>query len=118
MSGVNWIVALDPSINNAEAWAFVGKMAKGYLEAKVKPGEMISTATLVEALFPLGFAKQSEEGMNSRQRIVDALTNKYTGRYELAGCFTVAPPETKRVYGVRKTIKRRLWHPPVTEFVE
>ena len=108
-----WVQALLPAIDNAHAWATVGEEARHYLSAHVDHGDMISTATLVEALFPIAYAKQSDAGMGARLRIVDALTNRYADRYELHGCFTLAPAIETRIYGVRKKIRRRLWHPPV-----
>ena len=108
-----WVQLLDPSNDNAHAWATVGAEAKAYLLANVDHGDMISTATLVDALFPVIYAKQSEAGMAARLRIVDALTNRYADKYELRGCFTLGPPEAGRKRFVGKTIRRRLWHPPV-----
>src|ERR1039458_8183672 len=108
-----WLRALAPDINNADAWATIGTEAKAYLLAEVDHGDMISTATLVDALFPVIYAKQSEAGMAARLRIVDALTSRFADRYELKGCFTLGPPEDGRKRFKGKSIRRRLWHPPV-----
>ena len=114
MGLIDWEKKLAPEIDNATAWAFVGKVAKKWLIANVRQDDMISTQWFVEQLYPKSIADVVPGGHEARLRIVDALTNKSAGKYELAGCFTMAPPETRRVWGVRKTIHRRLWHPPVS----
>lgn len=108
-----WQHRLAPGVSNADAWKIVGHMARAYLSEHVPEWDMITTATLVEGLYPERLAKVSAEGIAARRRIIDALISK-TGciKYELADCVTFGAPIQRRVFGKAKKVKPRLWHAP------
>jgi|SRR5665213_681104 len=107
-----WNTLLAPEVSNATAWNTVGVEAKKWLITNVRAGDMVSTTTLAEALYPAALARQSDAGVAARLRIFDALRSKYADKYELNGCLTFdnAIPGKGRFKG--KMIVPRLWHPP------
>ena len=112
MSPQQWNEALRPEVPTIEANKFIARIARSHLIANVLLDDMVSTTTLVEALYPIAYAKQSEAGMAARQRIIHALTDRACGKYELRDCMTKGAPERARIAGKDRVIRRNLWHAP------
>ena len=110
MTPQEWNTALRPEVPPREAQKLIGQIARAHLEHNVLVDDMVSTTTLVEALYPLAYAKQSDVGMAARGRILKALTARALGKYDLADCMTrgVLQP-----LGIAKKMGRPcLWHAP------
>ena len=108
-----WHERLAPGVPNAVAWKSVGEAALKFLNEWVPEGDMISTATLVEALYPEVLAKHSDAAMAVRKRIIEALISK-TGcvKHELYNCVTLGPVVERLIFGRRQKTRPRLWHRP------
>jgi hypothetical protein len=105
-----WNYELRLEVPTLEAFKLIGQVARAHLEHNVTLDDMVSTTTLVEALYPLAYAKQSEAGMAARGRILKALTARALGRYDLKDCMIrgVLQP-----LGIAKKMGRPcLWHAP------
>lgn len=111
MTPNDWNTALAPSVPTRDVQKLVGKIARAHLIANVMLDDMISTTTLVEALYPLAYAKQSDEGMAARDRMFKALTARALGAYDLADCMTRGAVQP---LGGKGKFKGRpcLWHAP------
>lgn len=110
MTPQEWIKELAPEVSNRAAQAIIAKFARAHLEHNVTLDDMVSTTTLVDALFPLSLAKQSEEGMAARDRMFQALSARALGKYDLADCMTRGPQQ--RLGSSHFKGRPCLWHAP------
>lgn len=101
-----WNIALAPDQGWQSAYATVATEAREYLKTRLAPGDLISTNTLVEALYPAQFAKG--EGITARRRIYKALAALATRT--LADCCTKGEP--KKFGRSPKLVRPNLWHAP------
>lgn len=101
-----WNVALAPDQGWQSAYATVATEAREYLKTQLAPGDLISTNTLVEALYPMRFAKG--EGITARRRIYKALAA--VAKHALADCCTKGEP--KKFGRSAKLVRPNLWHAP------
>ena len=110
MTPQQWIEKLNPSVPILEANKLIAKVVRAHLIANVLLDDMVSTTTLVDAIFPLDFAKQSEAGMAARKRIFQALSWRALARYDLHDCVTAG---IERRVGTLKIMGTPcLWHAP------
>lgn len=101
-----WNMILRPDAPWRDAYATVETSVRDYVQRVLNAGDLISTNTLVEALYPARFAKG--EGITARRRMYKALAALAT--HGLADCCTKGA-ETK--FGrSHKPVKPWLWHAP------
>lgn len=102
--------ALRPEVSAREAHALIAQLARAHLVHNVTlDGDMVSTTTLVEALYPQAFVR-SDEAKAARDRIFKALTKRALGRYDLADCMTLGPEQRLGTSHFRG--QPCLWHAP------
>ncbi|MGH7743722.1 MAG: hypothetical protein ACREQ5_02730 [Candidatus Dormibacteria bacterium] len=104
MTAEHWRTQLAPAIPKSDAFPRVVTQAKHILAA-LGPGERVSTAALVDQLWPAEEV-HTEFDKRARQRIFDALKQESTrdlAAYNSSG-------ETKIIMG--KPARPRLWHLP------
>jgi len=104
-----WNHALRPEVPVAEAYAIIAKVARVHLTHNIF-GDGILTHELVEGLYPIAFAKQSEAGMAARKRIMNALTKRALGAHELADCMSIGPKQW--LPWLRTHGRPCIWHAP------
>lgn len=115
MTPQEWNEAIAPRVDNKTAQALIAGMARIHLKHNVLAGDMVSTTTLIECLYPLAYASQSTAGMAARDRIARALTKRALGAHELADCMTVSTVPVQGKFGVGYPC---LWHAPNAHGVE
>ena len=108
MIPAEWTARLAPEIEWREAYATVAEQAKLHLQHNVLVGEEVSTAELVEAMFPQALARG--DGITARRRIFKALEANAT-RALKGYCHKGA--SRKATIGNRQVRPWR-WHPPMT----
>jgi hypothetical protein len=106
MTPAQWNEALAPNVPWQTAYPPVGEAARAYLAAELAPGDLISTNTLVEALYPAQFARG--EGITARRRIYTALAA--LTKHGLSDCTTKGEPQ--RMKRTTKYVRPNLWHAP------
>lgn len=110
MTPQDWNIALAPNVSARQAQIVIAQHARAHLIANVTlSNDMVSTAALVEALYPIGLVR-SDEAKTARDRLFKALTARALGRYELADCMTRGPEQNLAVPGQRG--RPCLWHAP------
>lgn len=112
MTPFDWDKALSPSVSWQEAYATVGRMARAHLEHNPMLDGDMSTADLVDALYPEEWARG--EGITARKRIFKALAALATRG--LADCCHRGPERKLRHSG--KMVRPWLWHSPREANVE
>ena len=109
MRPAEWNEMIGPTVPIAEAYAIIATVARAHLIHNIF-GDGLMTHELVEGLYPIAFAKQSDAGMFARKRITKALTKRALGTYALADCMTEGP--TQWVPWVGHYGRPAIWHAP------
>ncbi len=109
MTPHEWNTALRPEVPTRNAQAFIAGIVRTHLEHNILLDDMVSTTTLVEALYPVAYVK-SDEAKAARDRIFKALTKRALGKYDLADCMSIGPEQKLGTSHFRG--RPCLWHAP------
>lgn len=109
MRPYEWNSALRSSVPVLNAYNVVAREARAFLIANRHAGPY-STDEVVEALYPIRFARTSTEAMWARERIAKALTKRALGTYALADCMSEGPPIALMGKGAYNRLPQ--WHAP------
>jgi hypothetical protein len=112
MTPFDWDKAMAPNVPWQEAYATVERMARAHLEHNPMLDGDLSTADLVDALYPEEWARG--EGVTARKRIFKSLAALAT-RGLAAYCHR--GPERKLAHSA-KMVRPWLWHAPREANVE
>jgi len=108
MTPQDWDAALRPEATNPECDAFVALVVRAHLAANVMLDDIVSTTELVQQIYPIEYARASDNGMEARHRLFKCLIRLAKG--DLKDCTTRGPVQKLGKY--RKPGHPILWHPP------
>ena len=110
MTPQDWNIALKPEVTNAEADVFLSTVVRANLnDLHAVRGDYLTTTGLVEYLYPLDYAVQSDEGVAARKRIFSRLMHLAT--HQLSDCATRGPRQRLGKY--TKMGRPWQWHRPI-----
>ena len=115
MTPKQWNEALAPDQPWQITHEIVATEARKWLSENVINGDMVSTVTLVEGLYPAAIGKANEVCAKARQRIFYALKPE-VAEHTLSDCMTRGAPTF--VKWKREKIVPLLWHPPRNKIAE